>query len=56
MKVVNLGEHYVSDFIKSEADYEGRKKYSLDLVLNEEIGAAQQCGVSIGTTQELMLQ
>ena len=40
MKVVNLGEHYVSDFIKSEADYEGRKKYSLDLVLNEEIGAA----------------
>jgi hypothetical protein len=40
MKVVNLGDHYVSDFIKSEADYEGRKKYSLDLVLNEEIGAA----------------
>jgi len=40
MKVVTLGDHYVSDFIKSEADYEGRKKYSLDLVLNEEIGAA----------------
>ena len=40
MKVVTLGDHYVSDFIKSEADYKGRKKYSLDLVLNEEIGAA----------------
>ena len=39
MKVVTLGDHYVSDFIKSEADYEGRQKYSLDLVLNEEIGA-----------------
>ena len=39
MKVVTLGDHYVSDFIKSEADYEGRKKYSLDLELNEEIGA-----------------
>jgi len=39
MKIVTLGDHYVSDFIKSEADYEGRKKYSLDLILNEEIGA-----------------
>ena len=39
MKIVNLGDHYVSDFIKSESDYEGRQKYSLDLALNEEIGA-----------------
>ena len=39
MKVVNLGDHYVSDFIKSDEDYEGRKKYSLDLVLNREYGA-----------------
>jgi hypothetical protein len=38
--IVKLNKHYTSDFIKSEADYEGRKKYSLDLVLNEEIGAA----------------
>jgi hypothetical protein len=41
MKIVNLGDHYVSDFIKSESDYEGRKKYSLDLELNKEIGAVR---------------
>ena len=39
--IVELGKHYVSDFIKSEADYEGRQKYSLDLELDEEIGAAR---------------
>ena len=41
MKIVNLGNHYVSDFIKSEVDYENRKKYSLDLELDENIGAAR---------------
>jgi len=41
MKIVNLGNHYVSDFIKSEVDYENRKKYSLDLELDENIGAAK---------------
>jgi hypothetical protein len=45
IKVVNLGEHYVSDFIKSESDYTGREKYSLDLVLNTEIGAARLTGM-----------
>lgn len=39
--LVNLGNHYVSDFIKTEEDYQGREKYSLDLVLDEEIGAAK---------------
>lgn len=41
MKIVNLGDHYVSDFIKSEEDYKNRKKYSLDLELDENIGAAR---------------
>lgn len=40
-KIVNLGNHYVSDFVKSEIDYKERKKYSLDLILDEEIGAAK---------------
>ena len=39
--LVNLGKHYVSDFIKTEKDYKDREKYSLDLVLDEEIGAAK---------------
>ena len=39
--LVNLGKHYVSDFIKSEADYETREKYSLDLIPDTEIGAAK---------------
>jgi len=41
MKIVNLGNHYVSDFIKHESDYENYKKYSLDLELDTEIGAAR---------------
>ena len=41
MKVVNLGKHYVSDFIQSENDYENRRKWSLDLELDEVIGAAR---------------
>lgn len=41
MIVTKLGSHYVSDFIKSENDYEGRKKWSLDLELDQEIGAAR---------------
>jgi hypothetical protein len=39
--LVNLGKHHVSDFIKSEEDYKGRNLYSLDLVLDTEIGAAR---------------
>lgn len=39
IKLLEMGDHYVSDFIKSQSDYEGRKKYSLDLYLDEELGA-----------------
>jgi hypothetical protein len=39
--LIKLGKHYVSDFIKTETDYQDREKYSLDLVLDEEIGAAK---------------
>lgn len=39
--ILNLGKHYVSDFIKSEVDYEERNKYSLDLEMDETIGAAR---------------
>jgi hypothetical protein len=39
--IVNLGKHYVSDFVKSESDYNGRNKYSLDLEMDESIGAAR---------------
>jgi hypothetical protein len=40
-KVLELGSHYVSDFVKSEADYEGRKKYSLDIYIDPETKAAK---------------
>ena len=40
-KILNIGSHYVSDFIKSENDYEGRNKYSLDLQLEESTGAVR---------------
>lgn len=41
MIVTNLGKHYVSDFIKSDEDYVGREKWSLDLELDEQYGAAR---------------
>jgi hypothetical protein len=37
--MLNLGQLYVSDFIKDETGYLGKKKYPLNLVLNKEIGA-----------------
>jgi hypothetical protein len=39
--ITKIGKHYVSDFIKSETDYQDREKYSLDLILDENIGAAK---------------
>lgn len=39
-KVLDLGSHYVSDFI-NEKDQTTRKKYSLDLYIDETIGAAR---------------
>jgi hypothetical protein len=41
MIVTNIGKHYVSDFIKSDDDYENRTKWSLDLELDESIGAVR---------------
>jgi hypothetical protein len=41
MIVTNLGKHYVSDFIKSDEDYVGREKWSLDLEIDTAIGAAR---------------
>lgn len=41
MKVTNLGKHYVSDFIKSDEDYVGREKWSLDLEIDPSIGAVR---------------
>ncbi len=40
-KLLKIGKHYVSDFIKSEEDYKNRKKFSLDVVLDDKIGAAR---------------
>ena len=39
-KILTLGSHYVSDFLSSEDSTE-RNKYSLDLYLDNEIGAAR---------------
>jgi len=40
-KLTELGNYYISDFIKNESDYINRKKYSLDVYLDETIGAAR---------------
>jgi hypothetical protein len=37
----DLGAFYVSDFVKGEGDYAGRKKYPLNLEIDEEIGAVK---------------
>lgn len=47
-KILELGEHYVSDFIKSD-DIE-RKKYSLDLIMDEKIGAARLINMAPSNT------
>jgi hypothetical protein len=40
-KLLELKDHYVSDFIKDNIDYSKRKKYNLDIFLDETIGAAR---------------
>jgi SAM-dependent methyltransferase len=40
-KILDLGSYYVSDFLKNDNDLENRKKYSLDLYLDEDIGAVR---------------
>ena len=39
-KILNLGPHYVSDFVNEDVN-KFRKKYSLDLYLDSNIGAAR---------------
>lgn len=46
MKLVSLGDHYVSDFVKSEEDTAKRKKYSLDVWSDDELGAARLHGLA----------
>jgi len=40
-KVITLGDHYVSDFVKNETETNSRQKYNLDLILDEQLGAAR---------------
>ena len=40
-KLLNIGSHYVSDFVKSTEDWNKRNKYSLDLYLDSTIGAVR---------------
>lgn len=39
--ILKLGEHYVSDFLDADESSTDRKKYSLDLYLDEDIGAVR---------------
>jgi ubiquinone/menaquinone biosynthesis C-methylase UbiE len=46
IKLLELGDHYVSDFIKDEKEVEGRSKFSLNLYLDEELGAPRLKGLA----------
>ncbi len=37
--ILTLGDHYISDFVEKDHDYSKRKKFPLDLVMNDVIGA-----------------
>jgi hypothetical protein len=37
-KILQFGNHYVSDFIKDETSYIGREKYPLDLIMDDDLG------------------
>ena len=41
MNILNLGDFYISDFLDENETSENRKKYPLDLILDEEMGAAR---------------
>lgn len=41
IKLLELGDYYLSDFVEKGDEHLERKKYSLDLILDEEIGAAR---------------
>ncbi len=40
-KLLKLGSHYASDFIKMDESYTDRPKFSLDLILDKRIGAVR---------------
>jgi hypothetical protein len=40
-ELLKIGSYYVSDFIQPDTNYSDRKKYSLDVILDEKIGAAK---------------
>jgi len=40
-KLLELGSHYVSDFIKNDTEMQGRNRYSLDVWMDDRIGAAR---------------
>jgi hypothetical protein len=44
-KLIQLGNHYISDFLKNDQEYNGKTKHPLDLVLDEEIGAPRLVSV-----------
>lgn len=44
--MLNIGNHYVSDFVKSPNDWKNRQKYNLDLYLDSDIGAARLIDVA----------
>lgn len=46
MKLVSLGSHYVSDFVKTEEDTAKREKYSLDVWSDDNLGAARLEGLA----------
>jgi SAM-dependent methyltransferase len=45
-KILELGDHYVSDFMKPNAEMRETKPWSLDLYLDETIGAVRLDGVA----------
>jgi SAM-dependent methyltransferase len=45
-KILELGDHYVSDFVKPGAEMRETKPWSLDLYLDDEIGAVRLDGVA----------
>jgi len=46
LKILELGDHYVSDFVKVGHEYRETKPWSLDLYLDESIGAVRLDGVA----------
>lgn len=48
--VLEMGDYYVSDFIKNDIEGEGRKKYSLNLYQDDNLGAVRLQGIAPADT------